>query len=138
MKHFFIDTNILIDFIADRKPFSENAAKLFQAAEEGKIKIHIAALSFWNTHYALKKYSTESAIRNIFLELLELVDVIPHTKQMLRTAAKSIHKDFEDALQIAAAESNVSITLIITRNLKDFKKASLPVLLPEKALELIE
>lgn len=48
MTHFFIHTNILIDSIADRQPFGENAAKLFQAAEDGKIKLHIAALSFWN------------------------------------------------------------------------------------------
>ena len=28
MKHVFLDTNVLIDFFADRKPFSLEAAKL--------------------------------------------------------------------------------------------------------------
>ncbi|HEX4372639.1 MAG TPA: PIN domain-containing protein [Puia sp.] len=138
MKQFFIDTNILIDFIADRKPFGENAARLFQLADENKIKLHIAALSFSNTHYVLKKYISEETIRKIFLELFELLEIIPHTKQMLKVAAKSQHKDFEDAFQIVAAESNNNITVIVTRNLKDFKKASLSVLLPEQALELID
>lgn len=32
MKHLFIDTNILLDFLADRKPFSLDAAKLFNYA----------------------------------------------------------------------------------------------------------
>jgi predicted nucleic acid-binding protein len=138
MKSFFIDTNILIDFIADRRPFGEKAARLFQAAEDGKIKLYIASLSFWNTHYALKKYLTEAEIRKIFLELFELLDIIPHTKQMLTTAAKSSHKDFEDALQMAAAESVSDVTGIVTRNLRDFKKSSLSVLLPEQALEMIK
>lgn len=138
MKHFFIDTNILIDFISDRKPFGMNAAKLFQASADQKLKLYIAALSFWNTHYILKKHFEEDKIRRIFLELFELTEIIPHTKQTLITAAKSNHRDFEDALQIATAESNSNIFAIITRDLKDFKKASLPVLLPEQALELID
>jgi predicted nucleic acid-binding protein len=137
MKQFFIDTNILIDFIADRKPFGENAAKLFQFADENKIILHIAALSFSNTHYVLKKHINEETIRKVFLELFELLEIIPHTKQMLKTAAKSIHKDFEDALQIAAAESNSNVTAIITRNLRDFRKASVSCILPEQALKLI-
>ena len=72
------------------------------------------------------------------MELFELVEIVPHTKQMLKAAAKSQHKDFEDALQIAAAESVNNITAIITRNIKDFKKSSLTVLLPEQAVKMIE
>lgn len=137
MKHFLIDTNVLIDFIAARKPFGVMAAKLFHAAAENKVKLHIAALSFRNTHYILKKYFEEDDIRKIFLELLELLEIVPHNKQMLRAAVKSSHKDFEDALQIAAAESVPNINAIVTRNLRDFKKSSVAVLLPDQAVGLI-
>ncbi len=41
MKQIFIDTNIIIDFLADRTPFSDYAAILFQLAKDNKIKVHI-------------------------------------------------------------------------------------------------
>jgi|SRR5882757_1934316 len=134
---FFIDTNVLIDFISLREPFGYDAALLFQAADEKKTKLYIAALSFWNTHYYLKKLMPEPAVRKIFFELTELVEIVPHTKSLLRLAIKSPHKDFEDAMQIVAAESLKNIKGIITRNKKDFKHASLPLYMPQEALAFL-
>ena len=135
--NFFIDTNVLIDFISARKPFGYDAALLFQAADEKKTKLYIAALSFWNTHYYLKKLMPEPQVRKIFFELTELVEIVAHTKPLLRLAIKSPHKDFEDAMQIVAAESVADIKGIITRNKKDFKHSSLPLYLPLEALALL-
>jgi predicted nucleic acid-binding protein len=135
--NFFIDTNVLIDFISLREPFGYDAALLFQSADEKKIKLHIAALSFWNTHYYLKKLMPESEVRKIFFELTDLVEIVPHTKSLLRLAIKSPHKDFEDAMQIVAAESLEDIEGIITRNKKDFKHSSLPLYLPKEALAFL-
>jgi predicted nucleic acid-binding protein len=135
--NFFIDTNVLIDFISLREPFGYDAALLFQLADEKKIKLHVAALSFWNTHYYLKKLMPEPQVRKIFFELTELVEIVPHTKSLLRLAIKSPHKDFEDAMQIVAAESLEDIEGIITRNKKDFKHSSLPLYLPKEALAFL-
>lgn len=33
----FLDTNIIVDLIEDRKPFSKYTIEIFQKAEEGKI-----------------------------------------------------------------------------------------------------
>jgi predicted nucleic acid-binding protein len=135
--NFFIDTNVLIDFISLREPFGYDAALLFQSADEKKIKLYIAALSFWNTHYYLKKLMPEPEVRKIFFELTDLVEIVPHTKSLLRLAIKSPHKDFEDAMQIVAAESLEDIEGIITRNKKDFKHSSLPLYLPKEALAFL-
>ena len=137
MTHFFIDTNILIDFISQRQPFGYSAALLFQAADEKKVKLHIAALSFWNTHYYLKKILSETEVRKIFFDLTEIVEIVPHNKNLMRLAIKSPHKDFEDAMQIVAAESVHEIKGIVTRNKKDFKHSSLSLYLPEEALALL-
>ncbi len=32
----FLDTNILVDLIADRKPFSKHAIEIFKSAEKNK------------------------------------------------------------------------------------------------------
>ncbi len=137
MISFFIDTNILIDFISSRKPFGYNTALLFQSADEKRMKLYITALSFWNTHYYLKKLMPENEVRKIFYELTELVEIVPHNKSLMRLAIKSVHKDFEDAMQIVAAESLHEIKGVITRNKRDFKHATIPLYMPEEALLLI-
>ncbi len=55
MKRVFLDTTVLLDFLADRKPFSDAAAHLFAAAGQQKIKIHGSALSFSNLYYILRQ-----------------------------------------------------------------------------------
>jgi predicted nucleic acid-binding protein len=39
MINLFLDTNILVDLISDRKPFSKYAIEIFQKAEEGKLEL---------------------------------------------------------------------------------------------------
>jgi len=59
MKQIFIDTNVIINFLAHRQPFSDYAAMLFQLAKENKIKVHISAISFNNTYYILRKVTSQ-------------------------------------------------------------------------------
>ena len=56
MKKVFIDTNILVDLIADRIPFSKYAIEIFNNAERKKIKLFTSSHSIATTHYLLKKY----------------------------------------------------------------------------------
>jgi predicted nucleic acid-binding protein len=35
MRHFFIDTNVLIDYLSGREPFVDDAAELFNLAFTG-------------------------------------------------------------------------------------------------------
>lgn len=55
MKRIFVDTNIIVDLIADRRPFSKYAIELFSKAEEGKIQLFASSHSIATTHYLLKK-----------------------------------------------------------------------------------
>ena len=55
MQNIFLDTNILIDFFADRKPFSTEAAKLFSYSFKKKINIYISAVSYNNIYYILRQ-----------------------------------------------------------------------------------
>jgi predicted nucleic acid-binding protein len=48
-------------------------------------------------------------------------------------AIASDFKDFEDAIQYACALAH-NLTTIITRNIKDYKKATIKVLTPETFL----
>ena len=58
MKHFLLDTNIVIDFLTDRRPFSLVAAKLFDYSEKGRVKLHLTAVSYNNAYYIIRKLTS--------------------------------------------------------------------------------
>jgi len=134
MKTIFADTNILIDLLADRPPYSKFAIELFDLAEKGKVKLYTSSHSFATTHYILKKYIGEAALREMLLSLLDFIELIPVDVFIIKKGLLSKHKDFEDAIQIFAANTIGNIDFIVTRNLKDFKDAGVIVLPPDELL----
>ncbi|MFN4082981.1 MAG: type II toxin-antitoxin system VapC family toxin [Bacteroidia bacterium] len=138
MIHIFIDTNVLIDFLADRKPFAMDAAKLFDFALKNKITIYVAAVSFNNIYYILRQMFTHTKTIKIIAELEELTNIVDVTKETIKKSIHSEFKDFEDAIQYHCAKSVNKIECIVTRNTKDFKNSTLPIFNPKEALSLIE
>jgi predicted nucleic acid-binding protein len=128
----FLDTNILVDLIADRRPFSKHAIEIFKSAEERKIQLYTSSHSIATTHYLLKKYVEEKELRVILSNLLEFLVVIPVDLDVLKKGLRSKHKDFEDAIQILCASSIAGIDFIVTRNTKDFKTCEIAVLTPDE------
>jgi predicted nucleic acid-binding protein len=51
----FLDTNVVLDHLADRQPFAEYAHRIFALAEMGELKLHLSAPSFCNLYYLLRK-----------------------------------------------------------------------------------
>ena len=138
MKNVFVDTNILIDLLADRPPYSKFAVELFDLAEKRKVKLYTSSHSYATTHYLLKKHIGESALREILLTLLEFIQLIPVDITIIKKSLLSKHKDFEDAIQIFAASSVDNINFIVTRNLKDFRDAGVIVLPPDELINHLQ
>lgn len=132
MKKIFVDTNILVDLIADRKPFSKYAIEIFNAAETKKIKLFTSSHSLATTYYLLKKYVDDKTLREVLLGLVDYVTIIPVDSAILTKGLRSKHKDFEDSIQIFCATTIEKIDCIVTRNVKDFKGSELPILAPEE------
>jgi len=132
MKNIFLDTNIIVDLIADRPPFSKYAIELFSLAENNKIKLYTSSHSLATTHYLLKKYIEEKDLRVILHNLLEFITIIPVDLDVLRKGLNSNHKDFEDAVQIYCASTINGMEYIVTRNIKDFKNSEIPAFLPNE------
>jgi predicted nucleic acid-binding protein len=132
MKNVFVDTNIIVDLLADRKPFSKHAIEIFNNAEEKKIRLHTSSHSIATTHYLLKKYIDEKSLRNVLIELLDYVNVIPVDVEILKKGLRSKHRDFEDAVQIFCASNVEKIDCIVTRNLKDFRDSTIKALAPDE------
>jgi predicted nucleic acid-binding protein len=137
MKKIFVDTNILVDLIADRRPFSKFAVEIFSKAEDKKIKLFTSSHSIATTYYLLKKYVDEKELREVVLNILDYVHVIAIDLDIIKKGLKSKHKDFEDALQIISAYSVEKIDCIVTRNIKDFKDSEILVLTPDELIKKI-
>lgn len=132
MKKVFVDTNIIVDLIADRRPFSKFAIELFNNAENKKIRLYTSAHSIATTHYLLKKYIGEKELREVLYNLLDFLTLIPIDSDITKKGLRSKHKDFEDALQIICAYSIDKLDCIVTRNIKDFRESEIPVLTPDE------
>ena len=138
MKHIFLDTNILIDFLADRKPFSLYAAKLFNFSLLGKAKIYVSAVSYNNIYYILRQSHTSVSTIKLLNQLCEMTEITDVTKSIIKKSLQSDFKDFEDAIQYNCALSLTKIDFIVTRDTKDFKKSTLSIMTPEEAVSLFE
>ena len=132
MQHIFIDTDIIIDFLGDRKPFSKSAALIFTKAQNKEIKLYSSSNSITTTYYILCKSLTEKSVRTLIPRLLKYIEVIPVNERILLQAFVSDFKDFEDAVQHASALTEKSISCIVTRNIKDYRNSHIKVLSSEQ------
>ena len=136
MKKILIDTDVILDFFFDRKPFSENSSIILNMCERKHIQGFVTPVIISNSYYLLRRTAQHDKVISKLKQLLSITDVLNMNKQIIENALNSDFKDFEDALQNFAAVSNGDIDVIVTRNVKDFKKSEIAVLTPESFLKL--
>ncbi len=121
----FVDTNILVDFVCNRLPFSEDAKRLFAHGYVGDCQLQTSALSVVNAVYIGNKYKHED-VKGYLKNISTFVEVVDLRGKAVVDALFSDWKDYEDATQNETAV-NAGADCIVTRNKKDFKDASLSV-----------
>ena len=137
MDRLLVDTNIVLDLLAKRTEFLIEAQELFTLSDKNEVKLYVSSLTFANTYYILsQKMKTENA-RKILRKFKVLVEVLPMDDKIIDLSLESDFKDFEDAIQYHTAIEN-TVNIIITRNLKDFKSAKIPVLTAKEYIEMIK
>jgi predicted nucleic acid-binding protein len=137
MKKILIDTDVILDFFFDRQPFSEDASKILSLCEAGQIKGFITPVMISNIYYLLRKIAAHKKVIENLKKLLTIVDVTRLSKETVLDALNSDFKDFEDALQNFAAKNEKDITVIVTRNIKDYKTSNLSIMTPEAYLKVL-
>lgn len=126
MKHYLVDTNVVIDMLLDRDG-ADAACAVFDGAERGEYTLHLCALSFTNIYYSLRKYLSHEERISALMQLQEVLHVMPVDARIINAALCSGWSDFEDAVQNYTAMYDSRITGIITRNTRDFQKSQLEV-----------
>jgi len=135
MNKVLIDTDVILDFFFDRKPFSEHATKIFSLCELKMIQGFVTPVIYSNVYYLLRQTAKHEKVIEKLKQLLTITDVLIIDKEVLVLALNSKFKDFEDALQNYAAIKAKTVDTILTRNLKDFKKSEIGVMTPEDYLK---
>ena len=130
MRHFFVDTNVVLDMLADREGYADAASAVFDAAGREEIRLSLCALSYSTIYYILRKYIGREAAIASLQELSNYVTIQPVDAGIVRKALQSGFADYEDAIQYYSARQDASVCGIITRNGKDFKLSEIPVLSP--------
>lgn len=135
---FFLDTNVLIDFILERPQFYQPAAMIVSYAAEHKIKICVSALSMVTANFICVercKMPLELYRRKVDF-LRRFMDVGSVDSTDIYNSYDSQWKDFEDGVQYYSAVMIVA-DYIVTRNTKDFEGTDIEVVSAEDACNLL-
>lgn len=134
MRRLLVDTNIVIDVLAKRKGFYEEAAELFSRSDKNELHLAISSLTFANANYILSKIKSAKEAQEILRKFKVLVEILNLDDKITELALSDDNfADFEDGLQYYSAMEN-QLEIIITRNKKDFKNSKIPVLTAKEFL----
>ncbi len=132
-----VDTDVLIDVALDLAPHAESAVKLLDALEQRKGKGYVAWHSLANFYYLVAPAKGSSPAREFIADLMVFIDLAPSMKEGVQYACQSSIKDFEDALQVAAAMAS-GVTVIATRNIKDYVNSPIRAALPSSVCKELQ
>ena len=137
MKKILLDTDVILDFLFDRKPWSEDAAIILALCETGKISAFVTPVMLSNLYYILRKTASHKKVIEKLSALLSITDVLTMNREIVNQALYSGFQDFEDALQNYSAQQADGVGIVITRNVNDYKTSSLSVKTPESFLSML-
>lgn len=137
MHHFFLDTDVVFDYLGQREPNGAAAAALFQAAHENQAVLYVASLSFSHVFYTLRKQFGPGPAREALRKLARLVRVVAVDDAVVQAALASEFVDVEDAMQYFAARTVPALAALVTGDAKGFTAGSLTVVSPLAAQQML-
>ena len=124
-----IDLNVLLDVLQKREPFYETSAGLLAAVETGQVQGFVAAHSITTLFYLIQKSRSAAEARASITNLLQFIQIAPVDQSTIEQALNLDFRDFEDAVQMISAVQ-CKMDCLVTRNVKDYQTALLPVMQP--------
>ena len=136
---FFIllDTNVILDFAMKRGEHYVHALKIMKEIAEGRLIAHVSASQITDIYYLLAKKFSHAEVIRVIIDLIGSIRVIGVDKETIETAIESGMKDFEDAVQAAAAQ-DFGVDIIVTRDKTGFLDSGLRVYSPEEFVETLK
>ena len=127
------DTNIVLDVLFNREPYSDNAIALFDAVETKRIQGYLCATTITTIDYLATKSLGKAGSKIAITKLLELFIIAEVNRRTLTAALLADFSDFKDAVLFHAG-LDAGIDCVVTRNSKDFKTTERPIYSPNQLL----
>lgn len=131
-----LDTNVILDVLADREPFVADSARVLALVEREVVQGLVAAHTVTTLFYLLNRELGLRRTKRALMDLLRLVAVVPVDHDRLLQAMAMSWPDFEDAVQAACA-AKAGVDYLVTRNAEDFQGAEVDVVGPPELLTLL-
>lgn len=131
------DTNIALDLLLDRQPFSTPAACLFTLADDGIIEGCICATTVTTVEYLASKTVGRQAALSLIRSMLDFVSIAAVDEDVIRRALDARPSDFEDAVALEAARA-AGADGVVTRDKRGFSNPLIPVWLPDELLAMVD
>ena len=124
-----IDTNVLLDHLAHREGFCQDAAVIFSMVDEGQLTGIVSSLSIVNCAYVLPKHYSGEVVLEQIKTMLRMFTISNVDASVLEQAASLEPYDFEDAVQYLSAQP-YHPDMVITRDKKGFNDLDILVMTP--------
>ncbi len=131
------DLNIILDVFQNREGFYEFSAELLACAETGDIQGWLAAHSVTTLFYLIAKDRSPEQASVTLTSLLQFLKIAPVDQDTIEQALNLPYRDYEDAVQVVAA-LRIRADYLLTRNVRDFEPAPLPVVQPAELLAILK
>ncbi|GHS86012.1 twitching motility protein PilT [Campylobacterota bacterium] len=132
-----IDTNVILDVLLRRDPFYNDSRAVFDLVEQRKYTGCVSSSAMTDIFYFL--YKAHRDINKVYASMDDLASIFtiaPVLESTINNALALRWKDFEDAVQYAAAE-RLAVDYIVTRNPADFSSSSIEVVTPDQFIRHI-
>ena len=136
MNKLFVDTDVILDLLAQRLPHFHFSAVLFTFAEMKKLELFTTPMIFANTFYILRKQLGNEEAKNALRKLRVLVHIVDSSEAVVDKALNSDFADFEDAIQYFSAKK-INANYIVTNNGKDFDFSKISIVTPFQLLNFV-
>ena len=125
----FVDGDVLLDLLADRDGFNDDATRLFSLIEEERIEGCTSSLVIANVYYITGRLENRRSALEKAQLLRTLLRILSVDERTIDMALASPYRDFEDSVQYHCALLN-DVEAIVTRNTKDYPKGAITIIEP--------
>ena len=133
MARWLVDSDVLIDIALVREPHADSSRRVVDLLQQEGHELFIAWHTASNAFYNVRRQANTAVARTFITSLLGFAQVATTGTDSLRDALSLPMADFEDAMQVAAAQA-CDAQFIVTRNERDFTRSPIPALTPADAL----
>jgi len=137
MKKIFVDSDVILDVIFEREPHIADSKQILSYIEKNIFIGFTSSLIIANCYYVISSNLNHKTAITAINKLRSIFKILPLSDKEIGESINSHFTDFEDGIEYFIALNN-GINTIITRNIKDYRKADCNVFMPNDFLKLHE